>query len=68
MKRQKAGTEQTLFIGDSLTDIETGRNAGVETVVLTHGFGTLDELQSAPTAGIFKGFHELLQAARKKGW
>jgi len=59
---------KALFVGDSRVDIETGRNAGVETVVLTHGFGTLDELQSASTAGIFNSFHELLQAARKKGW
>ncbi|HLD50041.1 MAG TPA: HAD-IA family hydrolase [bacterium] len=68
IKSRNTGPEETLFVGDSRVDIETGRNAGVETVVLTHGFGTLDELQSASTAGIFNSFHELLQAARKKGW
>lgn len=68
MKAQKAGPEDTLFIGDSLVDLETGRNAGVETVVLTHGFGTADELQSAAPDGIFRDFGELLCAARKKGW
>ncbi len=68
MKNRNTGPEETLFIGDSLIDIETGRNAGVETVVLTHGFGTLDELQSAAPAAIFPDFKELLEAAKKKGW
>ena len=68
MKRQNAGPAETLFIGDSLVDMETGRNAGVETVVLTHGFGTPAELQSLPTAGVFHDFHELLQEAKKRKW
>ncbi len=68
MKAQKAGPAETLFIGDSLIDIETGRNAGVETVVLTHGFGTPDELQSAAPAAIFENFGELLQEAKKRKW
>ena len=36
---------ETLFIGDSPIDIETGRNAGVLTVGVTHGFSDEDELR-----------------------
>ena len=68
MKTQKVTLPETLFIGDSLVDIETGRNAGVETAALTHGFGTPDELQSAAPDRLFKDFRELLEEAKKRGW
>ncbi len=68
MKTKQVSAAETLFAGDSLVDIETGRNAGVETVVLTHGFGTLDELQSAGKNAIYRDFKHLLAGAKEKGW
>ena len=68
MKMKNVSAGEAVFIGDSGIDIETGRNAGVETVVLAHGFGTPDEIQSAGKDAIFSGFHELLDEAKKRGW
>ena len=68
MKRDEIPPAETLFIGDSRIDIETGRNAGVATVVVTHGFAGEDELKSAKPDGLFKDFRELLAAAKKEGW
>ncbi len=68
MKREKVETDETLFVGDSLIDIETGRNAGIETVVISHGFEGEETLQSANSAGVVGSFDELLTFARQKGW
>ncbi len=68
MKREKVEADETLFVGDSLIDIETGRNAGIETVVISHGFEAEETLQSENSAGVVSGFHELLTFANQKGW
>ncbi len=68
MKREKVSAEEALFIGDSLVDIETARNAGIEIVVLTHGFGSENELKSASPAGVFQGFPQLLEYIKEKNW
>lgn len=39
-----AGREECLYLGDTNTDMETGRNAGVDTVGVTWGFRDREEL------------------------
>jgi phosphoglycolate phosphatase len=68
MARESIGREETLFVGDSLIDIETGRNAGVLTVVLTHGFMKEEELTIARPDVIVHHFKGLLEHAQKEGW
>lgn len=68
MKREKVEADETLFVGDSLIDIETGRNAGIETIVISHGFESEEALQSANPAGLVSGFRELLAFTNQKGW
>jgi phosphoglycolate phosphatase len=67
---QKGGVtpDETLFVGDSVIDIETGRNAGVDTVVITHGFESEEELQSAQPQMIVSDFTEFLKLMREKRW
>ena len=38
---------ETVLIGDSAIDIETGKNAGIKTVAVTYGFGKPEEIRSA---------------------
>lgn len=57
-----------VMVGDSLIDIETCRNAGIECAVLSHGFGTADELKSASPNYYADSFQELLAIAIKEGW
>ncbi len=59
---------QALLIGDSLVDIETARHAKIEAVVLTHGFSSLEELQSAVPDLIAADFVELMKKIKEKGW
>lgn len=59
---------ETLLIGDSPIDIETGRRAGVLTVVVSHGFSEEAELRSARPDALVPDFHALLALARRQGW
>ena len=59
---------ETLFIGDSPIDIETGRNAGVLTVGVTHGFSDEDELRRAAPEAIVRDFEALLALAKREQW
>jgi phosphoglycolate phosphatase len=47
MRRLGARPEDTVFIGDSPTDVRTARNAGVTMVAVTWGFRPREELRAA---------------------
>ena len=66
MRAAGATSSETVFIGDSLIDIETGRQAGVVTVGIEHGFAENGELSSADL--LVKNFSSLLEAAKKDRW
>lgn len=68
MKRENAAPQESLFIGDSIVDIETSRNAGVDVAVVLHGFNTEDELQSARPDLMAKDFTVLREQIQLKGW
>ena len=68
LKREKIKAAEALFIGDSVIDIETARNAGVEIAVVLHGFSGEDELKSASPDLIARDFGELQAALPSKGW
>jgi phosphoglycolate phosphatase len=67
MSETQASTRQTLIIGDSDTDVLTGRNAGVWTCGVTYGFGA-HTLASAPPdllIGDLRELAELLKNSKK---
>ena len=68
MKMAKADKDEVLWIGDSGVDIETARAAGVDVIVLTHGFVKANKLKAAKPDAIFKNFRDLLQFAHKAFW
>ena len=68
MKRVRVAPEETLMVGDSPIDIETGRNAGVLTVGIAQGFADDHELQAASPDVLIRNFTELLTRAREQGW
>jgi len=59
---------QTLFVGDSTIDVETGRNAGVLTVAVLHGLGDADALERAGPDVLVRDLPELLTLARRERW
>lgn len=56
--------DRILFVGDSLLDIQTGKNAGVITCAVTYGFGKKDELIGAQPNYVINSFEELLEIVR----
>ena len=68
MERAQAAPEETLMVGDSPIDIETGRNAGVLTVGIAQGFADDHELQAASPDVLIRNFTELLTLVRQRRW
>jgi pyrophosphatase PpaX len=53
--------EEVVFVGDTLTDIETGKQAGVDVYALPTGFYSKIELAEKKPRRILKGLKELNQ-------
>jgi len=61
MEECKVKPEECLYIGDTGTDMETGRNAGIDTVGVTWGFRTRHELACAKAKYIVDEPKEILE-------
>ena len=59
LKAVGAGKDDALFVGDSEVDAETGKRAGVETIIVSWGFRTRDELGAAGIAASAENAEEL---------
>lgn len=68
MGRSGATANETMIIGDSPIDIETGRRAGVLTASLAHGLTRRDELAAAKPDAMVDNFESLLALAKEQGW
>jgi phosphoglycolate phosphatase len=68
MKQENLSPQEVVMVGDSVIDIETCRNAGVEAAIVTHGFESRDTLQSHAPGVLADSFDELLAIAKQKGW
>lgn len=60
LRRAGLPSEEAVLIGDSATDIETGRNAGVKTLAVTYGFGRREEIEAARPDFILRDLSELI--------
>ena len=68
MAAAKATPHDTVLIGDSPIDIETGRNAGITTVAVLHGLTDEPELVRAKPDWLVRDFAELLAVAGRQRW
>ncbi len=58
---------ETVLVGDAEHDILSGKNAGVTTIAITHGFGTKEALKKAGADYIVNNLKELFALIRKIG-
>ena len=67
MREARTSSRQTMMIGDSDTDVLTGRNAGVWTCGVTYGFGahTLEAISPDVLVGDLRELADLLNGARQ---
>lgn len=56
----KFSRQETLYVGDTLVDIQTAQNAGIECVAVTWGFRPLSELTSGNPDHIVNSPEEIL--------
>lgn len=68
LEREKIAPEDALLVGDSEVDLETGRRAGMETVLIAHGFVSRDALESRKPEWLVGNFEEFLALAREQSW
>ena len=68
IERAGVAKDDTLLIGDSEVDIHTGRNAGVFTVAVAHGFASRAQLQGLKPDLLVEGFQEFIAACAQYGW
>ena len=61
LKQHGARPEETLMIGDSLVDVETGKRAGVKTCGVTYGHAGRESLETAQPDWIIDDLSELKQ-------
>jgi len=59
LEKYRTPQNQAIFIGDMTVDIETGRNAGIHTCAVTHGFDSRSKLLAAKPDFVIDNFSEL---------
>ena len=60
METLKLTNEECLYVGDSEVDVRTGNNAGVQTIIVSWGFRTREELKEAGARTVIDSPLELL--------
>ena len=68
MREQGVSAEDVLWIGDSAVDAETGKKAGVETVLVRHGFASQHNLDQLGAEHVVDDFLDFLRLADEKNW
>ncbi len=64
LKEMSLSPEETIFVGDTLTDIEAGKKAGIDTYALTTGFHSKEELSQGKPKRMLRHLAELTRLAR----
>ncbi len=64
LKEMALSPEEAIFIGDTLTDIETGKQAGVDVYALPTGFHSKKELSQRKPKRLLKNLLELVQVVQ----
>lgn len=61
MRRLGVTAAQTIYVGDMAIDAQTGRNAGVKTIIVTGGSSTLAEIKKERPWRIIPGIFSFVQ-------
>ena len=60
LKEAGVSREEAVLVGDSAMDVETGKNAGIQTAAVTYGFGSREEIEAAQPDFILEDLGELI--------
>jgi len=59
-KRFGISPEDTLMVGDSMTDLGYAKAAGVDACAVTHGYGVLEDMKASSPRYMISGFPEMM--------
>jgi phosphoglycolate phosphatase len=62
IERLGAKKDTSIFMGDSLDDINAARNAGIRVIIITEGENIKEDILAAKPDYVIKGYEELLRA------
>ena len=65
METLQVDKSSCLYVGDSEVDVQTGKNAGVKTIIVSWGFRTREELDKAGAGTVIDAPGELLEYTRQ---
>ena len=68
LSQYRVGAKDALMVGDSPIDIETGRRAGIPTVVVSQGFSDAATLRAAAPDFLVRDVSDVLALARRQQW
>ena len=58
--------DEMVMIGDTISDVKAGQNAGVDTIVVSYGYGNRDDILALSPTVIIDTFSELLSICLPK--
>ena len=61
LKRNNLDSKRGIYVGDSIIDILTARNAGLENCVVTYGYGDKKEIEDGSPTYLINSFKDLLK-------
>ncbi|MGZ3536868.1 MAG: HAD-IA family hydrolase, partial [Thermodesulfobacteriota bacterium] len=64
LKEMQLPSEEAIFVGDTLTDIETGKEAGIDTYALPTGFHSKEELSRGTPKRMLRNLKELTRIVK----
>lgn len=64
LKEMNLPPEKAIFVGDTLTDIDTGKQAGIDVYALPTGFYSKKELSQGKPKRLLKNLQELIPLAK----
>jgi 2,3-diketo-5-methylthio-1-phosphopentane phosphatase/HAD superfamily hydrolase (TIGR01509 family) len=64
LREMHVSPEQAIFVGDTLTDIETGKQAGIDVYALPTGFHSKEELSQGKPRRLLKNLQELVRVVK----
>jgi phosphoglycolate phosphatase len=59
--KSKVTKEETIYIGDSMTDIKTAQNSGIDCILVSWGYGRKEAFESDYPLKTIDDIHELLE-------
>ena len=66
MDKLKISKEDAVIVGDSKSDIITGKNAGIDTVAVTYGYDKTENLINANPTSVIDDFTKLSEIIKIK--